>query len=67
MALSVEIDAAARILSKGAWDGCEGEGVIAGCRFPPCPCRTAAQQILEAAEVEREKRLTAVFGPEVNF
>lgn len=67
MALRVEIDAAARILSKGCWDGCENEGELASCLFPPCPCRTAAQQMLEAAEAEREKRLTAVFGPEATL
>lgn len=48
-----EIDAVARLLSKGCWDGCEDDGRIEPCLWPPCPCRTAAVEILRAAESVR--------------
>lgn len=60
MATQAEIDAGARLLSRLCHDGCECEGQIEPCTYPPCPCRTAAKLVLEAGEVERyaEKRLT---------
>ncbi len=60
MSSKAEIDAVARILSKGCWDGCEDDGEIAPCTYPPCPCRTTAAIILATAEVIRgeEKKKT---------
>lgn len=64
MSIQTERDAAARVLSKLGFDGCEDDGNISACMSPPCPCRRAAMLILEATEAERKRFLGDLFGPE---
>ena len=45
-----EIDAVARLLSEKYFDGCENEGWIEPCMYPPCQCRAAARGLLIVAQ-----------------